>query len=72
MNYPKMDEVETADITQLCRWIRFLPSPGRSAVGKDNFNKVFEKETKILQRVIERQADLGGMTPEISKKIGHG
>lgn len=68
--YPSMEQVEAADIVQLCRWTRFLPSPGLGAVGKVNFEVVLGVESAILHRIIERQSELGGMTPAISKAIG--
>lgn len=70
MKYPTMNEVETANITDLCRWHRFLKSPGYSAAGLDGFESVLIREKKIIDRVNVRMKDLGGMTPEISKKIG--
>ena len=49
-------EVESADHEQLCRWWRFLPS---MRVGDP-----------VSDRLVQRLKDLGGMTPEISKRIG--
>jgi len=70
MSYPTMKQVEEADIIQLCRWSRFLKSPGWSAVGQDYFHERLQEETKIMNRILERQKELGGWTPEISKRIG--
>jgi hypothetical protein len=56
-----MEEVEKADREQLCRWYRFLPSPGWWPIRID-----------VLKRIIERHKEMGGFTPEISKKIGWG
>jgi len=56
--FPTLDEVEKADIEQLARWYRFLPS-GETVADK-----------KILKRIADRFDKLGGMTPELSKRIG--
>lgn len=70
MKYPTLEEVETADIVQLCRWYRFLKSPGESAVGDKDYTKFLKEELKIMNNIILRQTKLGGMTSEISKQIG--
>jgi len=51
-------------------WYRFLPSPATGFIGKPNFNEMLQKQKEILDRIIERFGNLGGMTPEISKSIG--
>jgi hypothetical protein len=56
--FPTIEEVERADKEQLARWYRFLLS-GESAA-----------DQKIMKRIAERFEKLGGMTPELSKKIG--
>jgi hypothetical protein len=56
--FPTIDEVERADKEQLARWYRFLPS-GETAA-----------DQKIMKRIAERFEILGGMNPELSKKIG--
>ena len=56
--FPTIEEVEEADKDQLARWYRFLPS-GETAA-----------EQKIMKRIAERFEKVGGMTPELSKKIG--
>ena len=56
--FPTLEEVEKADREQLARWYRFLPS-GETA-----------SEQKIMKRIAERFEKLGGMTAELSKKIG--
>jgi len=56
--FPTIEEVERADKVQLARWYRFLPS-GETAL-----------EQKIMKRIAERFEKLGGMTAELSKKIG--
>jgi len=56
--FPTLQEVEKADKVQLARSYRFLPS-GETAVSQ-----------KIMKRIAERFEKLGGMTAELSKKIG--
>ena len=56
--FPTLEEVKKADKEQLARWYRFLPS-GETA-----------EDQKIMKRIAERFEKLGGMTPELSKKIG--
>ena len=70
MNYPTIEEVETADRIQLASWYRFLPSPGTSALGEENYEDTAKYEISVLNRITERFGELGGMNPEISKKIG--
>ena len=53
-----IEEVESANRAQLARWYRFLPS-GETAADK-----------RIMKRIGERFEKLGGMTAELSKKIG--
>lgn len=70
MMYPTLEQVEKASHLELCRWYRFLPSPGEFAIGKDNFSEVMEQEAKVMGRVVDRVKDFGGFTPEISKTLG--
>ena len=70
MNYPTIEEVEMADREQLCRWHRFLKSPGFEAIGEDNFEEVMNSQAVILDHIENRLLKFGGFTPEISKKIG--
>ena len=56
--FPTLQEVEKADEKQLARWYRFLPSGETPA------------DQKIMKRIAERFEKFGGMTPELSKKIG--
>jgi hypothetical protein len=72
MTYPTLEQVETADHMQLCRWIRFLPSPGRARIGQSDFEETLEVEGDIMDRIIAINQALGGFTPEISKQIGWG
>jgi hypothetical protein len=70
MNYPSAEQVEAADHEQLCRWTRFLPSPGMYAVGRKDFEQILESQGKTMDRIVARLKEAGGFTPEISKKIG--
>ena len=70
MKYPTLEEVEAASHEDLCRWWRFLPSPGTSAIGTDNYMTVLESEAPVITRVVERFRKLGGFTPAMSKRIG--
>jgi hypothetical protein len=70
MQYPTMEQVESADREQLCRWSRFLPSPGMYAVGRKDFEQILESQVKTMDRIVARLKEAGGFTPEISKKIG--
>lgn len=56
--FPTLEEVEKASHLQICRWWRFLRS-GENA-----------EEYKIQAKIAMRYKELGGMTPEISKKLG--
>ena len=57
-DFPTMQQVEKATKEDLARWYRFL-------LGTN------DEQRKILHRVAKRLELLGGMTPELSKKIGH-
>jgi len=57
--YPTMEEVEAADRQTICRWYRFLPSPGLN-------------QKAIMNRICERFKDMGGFNAEISKSLGWG
>ena len=72
MNYPTKDEVEQASHMQVCQWYRFLPSPGTSALGgnRSQFEARMAQERVVMDRIVERFNELGGMTTEISKAIG--
>jgi len=56
--FPTIQEVEKADKELLARWYRFLPSGETPA------------DQKIMRRIAERFEKLGGMTAQLSKKIG--
>lgn len=70
MVYPTMQEVQNATHEQLAYWYRFLPSPGQSAIGSGRFQDTLEREKKILDYIIERFNEFGGMNSKLSKKIG--
>jgi hypothetical protein len=56
--FPTLEKVEKADKEQLTRWYRFLPSGETTA------------DQKIMKRIGEQFEKLGGMTVELSQKIG--
>ena len=70
--FPSPAEVEKADRLQLGRWYRFLPSPGMSAIGMehDQYIILADLEKCILNRIVERFAELGGWDSVLSKEIG--
>jgi hypothetical protein len=57
-DFPTVEQVEKASKEDLARWYRFL-------LGTTN------EQRKILRRIEQRLDQLGGMTRELSKKIGH-
>jgi hypothetical protein len=56
--FPTIEEVEKADKERLASWYRFLPSGETVA------------DQRIMKRIAERFEKLGGMTAELSTKIG--
>jgi hypothetical protein len=59
LEFPTIDQVMKASHEDLARWYRFLlPSD--------------KEQQAILDKIADRFKKLGGMTPEISKRIGHG
>ena len=70
MNYPSINEVESAGRVQLATWYRFLQSPGMSAVGKPNFDAVLREEKAVMDRICARFKKAGGFNPKISKGVG--
>ena len=70
MNYPNLEEVEHASLFDLCKWQRFLPSPGMNVIGQPEFEDTMQRESTVMARIIERSRELGGFTPEISKALG--
>lgn len=71
MDYPTLATVELASQHELGRWLRFLDSPGMSAINKgqdgDMLDEVLFQESKVMGRIRER---FDGWTPELSKAIG--
>jgi hypothetical protein len=59
-DFPTLEQVEKASQEQLAKWYRFLPT-GNTA-----------EQKKIMDRIAKRFKASGGMTPELSKKIGFG
>jgi hypothetical protein len=59
LDFPTQDEIDCASHEQLARWYRFLLPET-------------ESQQRILDKVSAQLKRLGGMTPEISKRIGHG
>jgi len=57
-DFPTMAEVDKASRDELAKWYRFLPSGGTG------------EQQRVQDRIAERFKELGGMTPELSKKIG--
>jgi hypothetical protein len=52
-----MDEVEKGSRVELAKWYRFLPRGDT------------KEQQRVLDRIAERFKEVGGMTPELSKKI---
>ena len=72
MNYPTLEQVETADREQLAKWYRFLPSPGLGGsvdIG-GNYTDRLLQEANIMTKICERFKAMGMFTPELSKQIG--
>jgi len=57
-DFPTLQDVEKASREQLAQWFSHLPA-GETAPQK-----------KIMDRINERFKKLGGMTPELEKKVG--
>ncbi len=74
MYYPTIEEVDSASRYQICKWWRFLPSPGSGSINKSRaeFDIALVSEAIIMNRIAERFKELGGFTPEISKSMGWG
>lgn len=72
MKYPTLKEVNRASREEICRWWRFLPSPGTDHVNenREEFNKNLIEEVEIQKAISQRFKELGGFKSEISKKIG--
>jgi hypothetical protein len=59
LEFPTLSQVENATHEELARWYRFL-LPETDA------------QQKIMDKVSAKFKSMGGMTPEVSKRIGHG
>jgi len=59
MEFPSMAEAKTANHEQLARWYRFLAAET-------------PEQNKVMDVISSRLKHFGGMTPEISAKIGLG
>lgn len=70
MDYPNMKQVENADLIKLVRWYRFFSNPGTKAVGSKEFPEVPQHESKLMNRIKARIDELGGITQEVSMKVG--
>lgn len=70
MHYPTLDQVEAADRLTLARWFRLLPSPRPRPIHVDE--AAYDCEAMVMNRIVERFKEAGGMTPGISKTIGWG
>jgi hypothetical protein len=57
-DFPTMDQVEKADREQLATWYRYLPAGDTP------------EQRKTQHRLAERFQKIGGMTAELSRKIG--
>jgi hypothetical protein len=69
MKYPTIEEIENADHKQICFWYKNLPSPGSNFSGEE-FRKKMEEEIILLNRIIDKFTENGGMTSEILSRIG--
>ena len=57
--FPTLDQVLKASREDLARWYRFLLA-------------TTSEEQKILDEIAKRFRQQGGMTPELSRRIGYG
>ena len=70
MNYPTLDQVKNANREQLAEWYRFLPSPGWNSINAENFDEILNLQAKTMDEIVKRFGEMGGFTPEISKRVG--
>jgi len=64
-SFPTTDQVEKASLEDLARWYRFsLPADA-------NQKKTLDRVAERLRKLGGMSAD-GGLTPELSRKIGYG
>lgn len=57
--FPKPEDVEKASREQLAQWFSHLPAGDTP------------EQKKIMDRINERFKKLGGMSPELEKKVGY-
>ena len=57
--FPTLDQVAKASREDLARWYRFLLA-------------TTSEEQKVLDEIAKRFRQQGGMTPELSRRIGYG
>jgi hypothetical protein len=71
MNYPSLEQVESASQFELGRWLRFLDSPGMRAIDAGMTGEELDEhlffESKVQARIGER---FDGWNPTLSKAIG--
>ena len=73
MQYPTIEEVNSADQIQLDTWMRFLPSPGMNFLDSSvdyehyQFEDSMDAEVKILDLIID---NFEGWNPDLSKVVG--
>jgi hypothetical protein len=65
--YPTLDQIEVSSRTQLGYWMRYLPSPGESGIGHDNFADLLATESAALDMITMRFKSKGGWSPRVSK-----
>jgi hypothetical protein len=72
LEYPKMENVRTANRLKLAMWARFLPSPGSAWIGQCSvvFDVMHQAEATTLKAILARFNELGGWSPAVSKKLG--
>jgi hypothetical protein len=58
LTYPTIADVVKADHEQICRWWKSLESPETP------------QEERVMDLIFKKLQALGGLTPEISRKIG--
>ena len=59
MSFPTLDQVSKASREDLARWYRFL-------------TPTTTEEQRVLDEIAKKFKAQGGMTPELSRRIGHG
>jgi len=59
-DFPTMEQVEKASHEDLARWHRFLSAGD------------LPEQKRVMKRIAERFEKMGGMTDQISKRVGYG